>query len=454
MRGRCGEDGEARAAEGGQPAGDGEGAIVLALQDDQVAAWIGESVEAAGEGTEGGSPGVGVQLFDHERGQFGASGDAGDAQVVGQAECACGAGGDRVWRVGEAECSGQGQQSGRGRGVGEEGVGVSGREHGAMVAPVGPVFTIGIMQRSSKVRWPAELRSGSRVALVCGSGPLRGAEDVERAERNCRSYGWEPVRGEAVLARAGYLAGDDAVRLRDVQWALDDPAIDGVWCVRGGYGLTRIVPQLSFARSVERPKAVIGFSDVTALHRAIATQGGVVTFHAHSARAEMPAMSTRSLLAAVRRDGQPCGEWHDAVPVRSGSVRGRLAGGNLALLASLCGTRDALCGAGAIVVLEDVNEPAYRVDRMLRQLEQSGAFDGCVGLAVGQFTDVPSDEQPDAMTVDDVIAELASRCRVPCLANLPIGHIADQWTVPLGAVAALDVDRHSLVVEVDDRAVT
>lgn len=267
-----------------------------------------------------------------------------------------------------------------------------------------------------------------------------------RAESHCRAYGWEPVRGEGVLARAGYLAGADAVRLRDVQWALDDDAIDAVWCVRGGYGLTRIVPDLSFARFSARPKAVIGFSDVTALHRAVAVQAGVVSFHAHTARAAMPAMSAQSLLAAVSGAGQPCGAWDVAEPVRAGRVVGRLAGGNLALLAALCGTRSALRGEGAIIILEDVNEAAYRVDRMLRQLEQSGAFDGCVGLAVGQFTDVPDDAQADAMSVAEVVAELAERLRLPCLANLPIGHIADQWTVPLGAEAVLDVGGRSLDV--------
>ncbi len=310
------------------------------------------------------------------------------------------------------------------------------------------------MQTSSKVRWPSRLGVGARVALVCGSGPLRGEADVARAESHCRTFGWEPVRGAGVLAQAGYLAGDDATRLRDVQWALDDPTIDAVWCVRGGYGLTRIVPQLSFAAFAAHPKPVLGFSDVTALHRAIATQVGVVSFHAQTARAELPTMSAASLQAAVRGDAQPCGAWHDAVAVRNGHARGRLAGGNLALLASLAGTRDALRGAGAIIVLEDVNEAAYRVDRMLRQLEQSGAFDGCVGLAIGQFTSVPADEQPDAMTVPQVIAELAGRLRVPCLTNLPIGHIADQWTIPLGATASLDVERRALVVEMEDHVVT
>ncbi len=288
---------------------------------------------------------------------------------------------------------------------------------------------------------------GARVALVSPSGPLRGEADVARAESHVRGFGWEPVRGGHVLGRRGYLAGSDAERLRDLQWALDASDVDAVWCVRGGYGMTRILAEVSLERFALRPKPVIGFSDVTALHCAVWARAGVVTFHGQTARAEMPALSVASMRAAVTGSAQPCGVWAAADVVRSGRVFGRLAGGNLALLASLCGTADALQGAGAIVVLEDVNEPAYRVDRFLRQLEQSGVLRGCVGLAVGQFTNVAADENPDAMSVRELIAEVADRLRVPCLTNLPIGHIADQWTVPLGAEAWLDVEARSLVVD-------
>lgn len=300
------------------------------------------------------------------------------------------------------------------------------------------------------MRWPEALGVGARVALVAASGPLRGESDVARAESHVRAYGWEPVRAAHVLGRRGYLAGSDAERLADLQWALDADEVDAVWCVRGGYGMTRIVSGVSLARFAERPKPVIGFSDVTALHCAVAASVGVVTFHAHTARAELPVMSAQQMLAALTRRGDVCGVWSHAEAVRRGVARGRLAGGNLALLGALCGTANALDGDGAIVVLEDVNESAFRVDRMLRQLEQSGALRGCVGLAVGQFTNVPADENADAMTIDELVAELAMRLGVPCLANLPIGHIADQWTVPLGAQAVLDVEARSLTVELPD----
>jgi len=304
------------------------------------------------------------------------------------------------------------------------------------------------MHTSSNPRWPAALRSDARIALIAPSGPLRGEDDVARADAHVRTNGWVPVRSSHLLDHAGYLAGTDRARLADLQWALDDPTIDAIWCVRGGYGLARLLPNLSFEGFVARPKAVLGYSDVTALHAAIAAKTHTVSFHGPVARATIPPLASASLIAALTQQGQPCGVWPAAIPLSTGGAVGRMAGGNLALLASLCGTPHAMSGAGAIVVLEDVNEAAYRVDRMLRQLEQAGAFTGCVGLAIGQFIDVPADENADAMSVRDVFAELAGRLDVPCLANLPIGHIDAQWTVPLGATATLDTQSLSLTVAV------
>ncbi len=291
---------------------------------------------------------------------------------------------------------------------------------------------------------PPPLAPGARVALVAPAGPLRGESDVERACASVRSFGWEPVVGAHVLARAGWLAGDDAVRLADLQRALDDPAIDAVWFVRGGYGTTRLLPSVSFDAVRRRPKALLGYSDATALHAAIARSASMVTFHAPVARAALPPEARASLLAAVTGTGEPCGHAEGAWTGRGGSARGVLAGGNLALLASLCGTPWAPRFDQCLVVLEDVHEASYRVDRMLRQLEAAGAFDGCAGIVGGRFTDVPADASPDAPSCDTVVAELAGRLGVPCLLGAPIGHIPEQWTVPLGAPAVLDADARTL----------
>lgn len=296
------------------------------------------------------------------------------------------------------------------------------------------------------------LEPGSRVALVAPSGPLSDA-DVARACTNVRSFGWEPVVGRHVTERYSYFSARDAERLADLVWALGDGAIDGVWCVRGGHGATHLLEALDASVMVRRPKALIGYSDITALHAAIGGTARVVTFHGPVAREELSDFARDSLTRALVRGVDPCGGAPGARVIRGGVVRGRLAGGNLSLLAALAGTRFFPDLDGAILVLEDVNEGLYRVDRMLWHLRMTGAMDRLAGIAFGQCTSCDADESPEDArldrTLDDVLFEVADRLGVPCVAGLPVGHVPEQWTVPMGAVAVLDAGAGVLAVEGD-----
>lgn len=148
----------------------------------------------------------------------------------------------------------------------------------------------------------------------------------------------------------------------------------------------------------------------------------------------------RSLRIAVVDGGEPCGHAEGARTLRGGTASGRLAGGNLALLSSLCGTPYAFDLDGAILFLEDVSEPVYRVDRMFQQLLLSGALRSCAGLVIGSFTDMPDKGSDDGRTADDIFREVAEALGVPCIVGAPIGHIDDQWTLPIGRRAVLDAD--------------
>jgi muramoyltetrapeptide carboxypeptidase len=284
------------------------------------------------------------------------------------------------------------------------------------------------------------LGPGARVALVAPAGPLRGAEDLARAEATARRLGWEPVVGAHALAHTDYFAGTDAERLADLNAALRDPGIDGIWCLRGGYGAMRLLPDVDWDALRARPRPLIGYSDITALHCGVAAEvPGLVSFHGPTARAVLTPFSERSLMAALTATGDPCGAAPEARTVRGGRATGRLAGGNLALLAALAGTPWAPRFDGAIVVLEDVNEATYRIDRMLRQLLLAGAFEGCRGIAFGQCTACPEECDDDGRrTLAAVVGELAETLRVPTLLGIPLGHLDDQWTVPLGAVAEME----------------
>ena len=301
--------------------------------------------------------------------------------------------------------------------------------------------------RGSRARRPPLLSEGARVALVAPAGPLRGDADLERAISNVHSFGWEPVVSDHALAREGYFAGTDVQRAADLNDALRDDSIDAVWCLRGGYGTTRILELIDYEAMARRPKPMIGYSDITALHAAFARRSDVVTYHGPTARAVLSTFSRDSLACALVHGGDSCGTAAHARVLRDGSAQGVLAGGNLALLSALAGTAYAPRLDDTILVLEDIDEAVYRVDRMLRQLLLAGLLDGVRGIVFGACTNCPEASDDGARRLDDVIAEVANLLAVPAMAGAPVGHIDDQWTLPLGAVAALDTERRTLAVQ-------
>lgn len=293
---------------------------------------------------------------------------------------------------------------------------------------------------------PRALEPGARIALVAPAGPLE-AERIERSVQRCRSLGLEPVVFPGAGARHGYLAGRDAERLGDLQAAFDDLTIDGIWALRGGYGTLRILDGLSIERQHRAPIPFIGFSDNTTIH-VRHFQAGVVSFHGPHAGAEFPP-ETAEAFRGVLFSPEPPGP----LPVRSedpepsavvgGKAEAPLVGGNLAMLASLCGSGDALDARGCILFLEEVGEAAYRVDRMLRQLERAGVTAGVAGLALGRFTDVP---EADGQLVAEVLSEFAESLGVPAVVDLPFGHVKHNCTLPVGSTGLLDADAGTLTL--------
>lgn len=296
--------------------------------------------------------------------------------------------------------------------------------------------------------YPA-IAPGARVALVAPAGPLTMPVDLERAKENVRALGWEPVVGENAARTHAYFAGADAERLADLNTALRDDSIQAVWCLRGGYGAMRLLEHLDYDALRRNPKAVIGYSDITAFHCAIAVRCGMGSIHGPTARGKLSGFTRASLETAVSRRGNPCGVCADATTLVSGRARGRLLGGNLALLCALHGTPFQPDYTGAILVLEDVNEAPYRIERMLLQLRLAGALQRCAAIAFGSFTNTGDDQRKSlggTRSVAEVLAEVAEAAGVPAVSGVPVGHIEDQWSLPLGAEAELDADEKRLTV--------
>jgi muramoyltetrapeptide carboxypeptidase len=298
---------------------------------------------------------------------------------------------------------------------------------------------------------PPRLRAGARVALVAPAGPITEAR-LDAALRQCEALGLEAVVAQSALRRQGYLAGSDVERTADLQQAIEDPAVDGIWALRGGYGTMRLLPALDLSPLRVRPKPFIGFSDNTAIHLAL-LRGGLVSFHGPHAGAAFPPFTERCFRMTLF-DDSPAGVLPEAASrlerLTPGVAEGELAGGNLALLAATCGTAYAMDARDRIVFVEDVGEATYRIDRTLMQLRLSGALDGLAGLVVGQFTEC-GNEHPE-VPVTRLFEELASGLGVPCVVGAPIGHVDDTWCLPLGVRARLDADAGTL--EILESAVT
>ncbi|MHA6765045.1 S66 peptidase family protein [Streptacidiphilus sp. PAMC 29251] len=316
----------------------------------------------------------------------------------------------------------------------------------AAAVPAAPSAAVSALIR------PPRLRAGDRVAVVAPSGPVR-PDRLERGVELLRSWGLRVEVLPHVLAghpELSYLAATDQQRAADLQRAWLDPDVAAVVCARGGYGAQRVVDLLDWtAMAAAAPKPLVGYSDVTALHEALAVRLGLASLHGPMAAAEVfssdPATAEHLRLTLfeperVRRLTSPTAEC-----LLPGRAAGVTAGGCLTLLAADRGTPYARAGfAGAILLLEDIDEDLYALDRMLTQLLRSGALDGVAGIVLGSWQDC----RPSLTAIHTLMRERLAPLGVPMLGELGFGHGPSSLTVPLGLPAVLDADAGTLTLDV------
>lgn len=314
-----------------------------------------------------------------------------------------------------------------------------------LTAGLAPVVAAAATKQPPVV-WPRPLRKGDRVMLVspASAGPF-DETDAEENMARVRKWGYEPVMARHADRHFGYLGGTDLQRAEDLNHAFADPSIKGIFCLRGGYGCTRLLAGLDYDVIRDNPKVLLGYSDITALHVAIHQETGLVTFHGPvvtSSESEFAdgwrdmLLGERSAFAYAQPDGQ--GPEFDLWEVCPGSVTAPVIGGNLTLLASMCGTPWQLCGSGKIIAIEDVEEKPYRIDRMLTQLVSAGVFEGAKGVLLGQFTDCEKGLTEADWLVKDVVKDIIGRLGLPCLAGCAFGHVKEKWTLPIGGTVHLE----------------
>lgn len=304
---------------------------------------------------------------------------------------------------------------------------------------------------------PPRLRPGDTVGLIEPAGFTDDAFDLDLVKDTIRAMGLKPRPAKHLTERYGYLAGRDADRAADVNAMFADPDVRAVFAVRGGWGCARILPYLDFSTIRAHPKLLVGFSDITALHLAFAARAGFATIHGPNAASSWPRFSWDAF-RAIAFDGatptmvSPQGA-EDRLVQRSGRIRtfrggrssGRLLGGNLTVLAALMGTPWLPDFDGAILFLEDVEEAPYRIDRMLTQLSLAGVLGKVAGVAFGQCTDCSAkDASYGGFTLSEVLQQHLAPLGVPAFQGAAFGHVASQFSLPVGVRAEIDADAGSI----------
>jgi muramoyltetrapeptide carboxypeptidase len=306
---------------------------------------------------------------------------------------------------------------------------------------------------------PPRLRRGDTVGLFAPS--TRVSQDlVDRGVAQLEELGFRVRVAPHVLSTHLHYAGTAAQRADDLQGLWADDGVRALWAVNGGAGASALLPLLDYAAMRRQPKALIGFSDITALHLAVHKHAGLVTFHGPFAGSRLTPYTVDALQAVLmqpqartvlrlsddhrqRAEAEP---QFRARSIRAGVAEGRLLGGNLSLLAALVGTPFAADYTDALLFMEDVREAPYRVDRMLTQLQQSLGLQRAAGLVAGVFDrcEVPSDAL--TMPLASVFDAQFGAAGVPAVYGWSFGHVRDQLTLPLGVRARLDTEAQTLTL--------
>jgi len=292
------------------------------------------------------------------------------------------------------------------------------------------------------------LRKGDTVAVVAPGFAVRPPA-LRAGIEALRRMGFEVRVGEHALSRHGYLAGTDAERLSDLNRALRDPKVGGIWFARGGYGTARLLDRVDWKALAQGPARVfVGYSDLTALFSPILRDSGSVCVYGPvvSELGDPRTYNPASLRAALGGESF-CVSFPPARTLRAGRARGRLLGGNLTVLSHLLGTPHAPDLRGALVLLEDVGEEVYRIDRMLQHLTMAGALGQAAGIVLGSFRAPHRTRSfPPDRPLLEVVREALGTLGVPVVRGLPAGHVARKRALPLGAVASLDTRAGTLEV--------
>ncbi|MBS1752177.1 MAG: LD-carboxypeptidase [Bacteroidetes bacterium] len=294
------------------------------------------------------------------------------------------------------------------------------------------------------IKIPRYLKRGDTIGLTCPAGYME-YEKTKKCIATLKKWGYNVIVGKTVGgASLNYFSGTDEERLADLQEMMDDSSILAILCGRGGYGMGRIIEQINFKKFIKNPKWIIGFSDITILHAHIHSRYNIATLHAPMAAAFNEGGYKKEYVQSLRQVLTGKSYKYSATPNqynRTGTAEGILVGGNLSLLAHICGTSSDINTKGKILFIEDVGEYLYNIDRMLYQLKRNGKFEKLAGLIAGGFTDMKDTTRPFGKTIYEIFTDLLSEYNFPVCYDFPVSHGKENYALKVGVPHHLKISR-------------
>jgi len=308
---------------------------------------------------------------------------------------------------------------------------------------------------ASPLKKSKPLKPGDTIGLIAPAGKI-DQDRILKAIANLELLGLKVHYDKNILDRHGYLAGTDQRRLDEIHRMYSDSNIHGIWCIRGGYGTTRILDKLNFNLIKKNPKPLLGYSDITALLNTIYQNTGSPCFHAPVASSKFSPYTIKHLapIFGLKKDltiknsnenisAGTSKSVFKSYTINKGIAQGKLAGGNLSLLVSLIGTKHQVDTKNKILFIEDIGEEPYRIDRMLTQMISAGQFKNVKGIALGVFAGCHRKDE-NSLTLEAVIRDRIGDLNIPAVYGFSFGHIDHQCTFPIGANAVLDAASNSV----------
>jgi muramoyltetrapeptide carboxypeptidase len=282
---------------------------------------------------------------------------------------------------------------------------------------------------------PPYLKHGDTIAITCPAGYMP-AEKAVACINTLQEWGYNVITGDTLGSDSdNYFSGPDKVRSNELQSMLDDNAVKAILFGRGGYGMSRIIDDLSFKKFKKHPKWLIGFSDISILHGHVLSNYETASLHAPMAAAFNDGNHTNEYILSLRdalegvKARYECNSHSYNI---TGEAEGELVGGNLALLAHMTGTSSEIDTRKRIFFLEDIGEYLYNVDRMLYQLKRSGKFKKIEGLILGGFTDMKDTERPFGKSINELLHEFTQALDCPVCFNFPVSHSKENVALKIG----------------------